>query len=250
MSKAGKATLASFLFALLSLSRADASQVTTQRIIIQPDYSASSGSAPATLTNETESSGTSGASIDGIPAASQPVVGAEGEISGETSLEGKTAPQRPLPTILGDIDNIPRPVREMHGEILRAAKSGKIEALRLAIEMNEIPPILGTEDVSDDPVEQLRALSGDSQGSEILAILTDILESDFVLSEAGTPREMYVWPYFADMPLDYLSAPQRVELLRIITSADLAEMEELGHYSFYRLGISADGVWHYFVAGD
>lgn len=251
MSSQGTLTLAALLLASLPLSHVNASQVTTQRILILPDHSASSNSAPATLSDETESSGTSGVTINGVPAASQPVVGAEGEISGKTSTEGSVeADHRPVPTILKDIDALPRPVRQMHDEILRAAHSGNIEDLRLAIEMNEIPPILGTENISADPVEQLRALSGDYEGSEILAILTEILESDFVLSEAGTPQEMYVWPYFADMPLDRLSKRQRVELLRIITSADLAEMEELGHYSFYRLGISADGVWHYFIAGD
>lgn len=251
MGSLGKMTLVAALFSQLILSsHALASQVTTERIIVLPDYSASSSSAPATLTNETESSGTSGVTINGMPAASQPVVGAEGEISGKTSVENAASFARPLPTILTDIDALPRPVRHMHSEILQAAYSGNIEDLRLAIEMNEIPPILGIEDISHDPIEQLRSLSGDDQGSEILAILTEILESGFVLSEPGTPQEMYVWPYFADMPLDRLSKPQRVELLRIVTSADLAEMEELGHYSFYRLGISADGVWHYFVAGD
>ena len=41
-----------------------------------------------------------------------------------------------------------------------------------------------------------------------------------------------------------------MELLRIITAGDLADMQEYGNYSFYRIGISPDGKWKFFTAGD
>jgi hypothetical protein len=47
-----------------------------------------------------------------------------------------------------------------------------------------------------------------------------------------------------------LSREQKVELFRIVTGADYKEMTEFGAYSFYRVGIAPDGVWHYFVAGE
>ena len=84
----------------------------------------------------------------------------------------------------------------------------------------------------------------------IIAILISILEAPFVHVEKGTPQEVYVWPYFARMPLKALTPQQRVELFRIVTGADYKEMQDFGAYSFYRLGIGPDGTWHYFVSGD
>jgi hypothetical protein len=68
--------------------------------------------------------------------------------------------------------------------------------------------------------------------------------------DAGTPEEMYVWPYFVGKSLNELTAPEKVELLRIITAGDLADMQEYGTYSFYRIGITPDGQWKFFTAGD
>jgi hypothetical protein len=85
---------------------------------------------------------------------------------------------------------------------------------------------------------------------EILAIMLDLLQTGAARINAGTPDEMYVWPYFVGKPLDTLSAPERVELLRIITAGDLAAMEETNNYNFYRLGITPDGQWKMFTGGD
>jgi hypothetical protein len=35
-----------------------------------------------------------------------------------------------------------------------------------------------------------------------------------------------------------------------VTAGDFAEMEEGGNYNFYRVGITPDGQWKFFVAGD
>ena len=51
-------------------------------------------------------------------------------------------------------------------------------------------------------------------------------------------------------PLASLTPPEKVELLRIVTAGDLADMQEYGNYSFYRLGISPDGQWKFFSGGD
>lgn len=243
------ATLAAFT--LMLAGTAGASQVTTERIIITPEFSTSSSSAPATLSGHPADSGHSGTSLNGLSSSESPVIGAEGQGPFEENENPIVAPSnRPLPPILTDIDALPAPVRRMHQAIHAAALSGDLEKLRLPIEMNEVPPVLGLGSDEDDPLEQLRALSEDPSGSEILAILSEVLEAGFVLSEPGTPQEMYVWPYFADYPLDRLDNRQKVDLFRLITWADYADMQALGHYSFYRLGISKDGVWHFFLAGD
>jgi hypothetical protein len=68
--------------------------------------------------------------------------------------------------------------------------------------------------------------------------------------DAGTADEMYVWPYFFAVPLDKLNAQQRVELFKIVTAGDYDDMKTYGSYIFYRVGITPDGRWSFFVAGD
>jgi len=80
--------------------------------------------------------------------------------------------------------------------------------------------------------------------------MIDILSTGFVRVDAGTPDEAYVWPYFAEKPLALLTLPEKVELLRIVTAGDVAEMQELGNYNFFRMGISPDGQWKFLTAGD
>ena len=83
---------------------------------------------------------------------------------------------------------------------------------------------------------------------EALSILINVLETAFVHVDVGTPQEIYLWPYFARIPLKALTPQQRVELFRIVTGADYKDMVEFGVYSFYRLGIAPDGTWQFFVA--
>jgi hypothetical protein len=84
----------------------------------------------------------------------------------------------------------------------------------------------------------------------VLAILLDILATGFTHVGVGTPDEMYVWPYFAEKSLATLTPPEKVELLRIVTAGDFADMKEFGSYNFYRVGITPDGQWKFFVTGD
>ena len=63
-------------------------------------------------------------------------------------------------------------------------------------------------------------------------------------------HELYVWPYFFAHPLDKLNPMQRVELFRIVTAGDYEDMRLFGGYNFYRAGISPEGQWIFFVAGD
>ena len=102
----------------------------------------------------------------------------------------------------------------------------------------------------EDPIAALKSYSGDPDGLEVLAIIIDLLSTGYAHIDAGTPDEAYVFPYFAGKPLNTLTAPEKVELLRIITAGDLADMQEYGNYSFYRVGISPDGKWKFFTAGD
>ena len=137
-------------------------------------------------------------------------------------------------------------MREM---ILKAARSGDIEALRPVLESNELKPTVSFGG-AEDPIEFWKQASGDGQGREIMAVLTEILEMNFVRMDAGTSNEMYIWPYFAELPLEKLTPAQQIDLYRLVTPEQVKTMNEFGGYIHYRLGIGRDGTWHYFVAGD
>lgn len=154
-------------------------------------------------------------------------------------------------TIETDVEKAPAPVKRMRQLLIDAAKTGDIEKLRPLINQGlRQARIDGVEDENQDPIAVLKEYSGDADGQEILAIILDLLNSSYAHVDAGTEEEAYVWPYFAAKPLSALTAPERVELLRIITAGDLADMEQYGNYSFYRLGITKDGEWKFFTSGD
>jgi hypothetical protein len=153
------------------------------------------------------------------------------------------------PQVLYNTAVLPKPVARMHAQLKEAALNGDLKRLRMVLESNEMPPTLSFGEVGD-PIDFIRQSSGDGEGYEILAILADILDAGFVHVDAGTPQEMYVWPYFARYPMDGLTPDQKVELYRIVTAGDFAEMQAFGAWNFYRLGIGPDGTLHYFVAGD
>lgn len=172
-------------------------------------------------------------------------VGAPAGTAGEAQDED--AQSEPLPEIHYGVDGLPKPVARTREQIEEAAATGLIEKLKPLIEAND--PTLSFGQIGD-PIEFLRTSSGDGEGREVLAILLDVLNAGWVRVDVDTPQEMYVWPYFARYPLDKLTPGQLVEAYRVMTSYDFDRAREFGAYNFYRLGISPDGSWRYFVQGD
>lgn len=156
-----------------------------------------------------------------------------------------------VPEVSYDYSSLPQAVQNTRNKILEIAKAGKIDALQpLLGDGGENSPLLSLGEYDGTPLEYLKSLSGDSNGQELLAIIADLLESGFVHLDAGTPNDVYIWPYFFAYPLDKLDDRQMVELYQIITAGDFEEMKGVGAYIFYRLGITPDGSWKFFVAGD
>ncbi|WP_235911669.1 hypothetical protein [Mesorhizobium xinjiangense] len=156
----------------------------------------------------------------------------------------------PLPEVIHDLSRLPEPTRRMRQLIIEACRKGDLEGLRPLIGMGASATQLSLGGIEGDPIDFLHEISGDGDGQEILAILLEVLEAGFVHLEAGTPNEVYVWPYFFAVPLERLDAPQRVELFKIVTAGDYQDMKTYGAYNFYRAGITPDGEWVFFVAGD
>jgi hypothetical protein len=152
--------------------------------------------------------------------------------------------------VIYDISKVPEPVRKMREQIVEAAASGDLERLRPLMGTGADQTQVTVGEPTDDPIGALKDLSGDPDGDEILAIMLDIISTGFVHVGQGTADDMYVWPYFAEKDLKSLTPPERVELLRIVTAGDLSDMQEFGGYNFYRLGITPQGKWKFFTAGD
>jgi hypothetical protein len=248
MAKVWGALLAGLAYlALVSTPHAAAPtgrQVPTETIIVPPESGndAVMPEIPSQSPDATSPDGTSpdGASPDGAsPDTATPPAAPE---SPATSNE-------PLPTIEYDVDKLPVPVKRLREQIIAAASSGDFDKLKPIIDANGEPPQFGFTE-ADDPLSYLKAQSGDPEGREILAILLEVIQAGYVHVDVGTTDEMYVWPYFARYPLDKLSGPQMVELFKILTAGDYEDMKAYGTYLFYRLGITPNGEWRYFISGD
>ncbi|ODN70947.1 hypothetical protein [Methylobrevis pamukkalensis] len=155
-------------------------------------------------------------------------------------------PAAPLPEVHYGHAGLPEPVARMRAAILAAALTGDTEALRPVIESSKTAPKLAGQE-AEDKIDTLKAESGDEDGIEILAILVDVLEAGWIVQDAGTPQETYVWPYFSAYPPSRLTTKQMVEVYRVMTAGDFAEIAATGSYTFYKVEITADGAWKTFA---
>lgn len=165
------------------------------------------------------------------------------------SLPPKTvgAPQPAQLQIRYGTEGLPRAVIDMREAILDAVRSGNIEDLKTAIELNEMKPVFGDGPVAD-PFAWLRQASGDGEGREVLAALASILEQGYVTVPLGRDAEnnlVYVWPHFAETGVKNLTPEREVELLRLVPPPAAKAMREGGRYTHWSIGIGADGVWHF-----
>jgi hypothetical protein len=169
-------------------------------------------------------------------------------VKAEKTVNEKAGTQNSAAEILRDNSILPEAVGRIRAAMLSAAMSGDIEALRVPVQMNEIPPMVAREKISD-PVDYWRKIARDGEGREIMAIMVELFRTGFVRKAPGTDDEMYIWPYFAEVPLDKLTPAQEVELLTLVTPDQLKAMRASGKYDHYRIGIAHDGTWHFFWNG-
>ena len=149
------------------------------------------------------------------------------------------------PTILYDLDALPKPVQHTLSEIIFAAESGNLEEMRTVVESRELKPMVAAAFVSD-PVAYWKKQSVDGTGRDVLAAMLNMLASGFVLTGEGRDA-MYVWPYFAEVDITKLTPSQEVEFYRAVPPERVSSMEKSGKYTYYRLGVSPMGVWHYVI---
>lgn len=209
------------------------------RLIVLALVASGSALAPTSLRGETAAAPDSSAPLPTEPAPKSDAAAEKGK--------GHIAPPSTVAEIITNLSRLPAPVARTRERLLAAARSGDLQQLA-GLMTDTLPVFSFTED--KDPIAFWKANYPDSDGVEVLSILTLILESGFVRVDEGTSQEMYVWPYFVRMSLGALTPRQKVELFRLVTGADYKDMMKLGVYVFYRLGISPDGTWQFFVSGD
>jgi hypothetical protein len=184
----------------------------------------------------------------GLPPAVNQFVPESGDGT-RTSEPGTATPPKSLPESSAEAPALPPAVKDMRDRIIAAASTGDLENLLKLMRANGGMPAF-THTLRQDPAAYWKDIYPDSDGVEILSILISILNTPAARIDAGTPQEMYVWPYFARLPIKSLTAAQKVELFRVVTGSDYRQMLERGRYVFYQVGISPDGAWRFFLPSD
>ncbi|CAN1724641.1 conserved exported protein of unknown function [Hyphomicrobium sp. 1Nfss2.1] len=179
-----------------------------------------------------------------LAAAPKPV--AEEKVTGTSTTAKK---QRKS---IDDPGKLPPSAEEMRQALLFATRTGNIEDLREALDWNEIKPETAAP-AGEDPIAFWKRSSGDGHGREVLAALAELLSLHPAELPLGRDLEnniVYVWPYLAEAALDQLTPAQEVELLRLVGPAEAKQMREKKKWTWWRLTIGADGVWHSFKKGE
>jgi hypothetical protein len=152
---------------------------------------------------------------------------------------------------LSDLAELPPRVAALRDKILEAVATRDIENLRPAIEWNETPPIFarGARPMGfSQTIEFLKSRSFDGRGDEILTILSAILEQSYARVTRG-PAVTYVWPAFAARQRPDPTPDERLAMYRCSRFANIVLTNDIGLPLIERVGIGADGTWHYFWAG-
>lgn len=153
-------------------------------------------------------------------------------------------------TVSNDLSLLPKPVAQKRQQLIDAALTGDIEALRPIVEAQANPPTVSFGG-PDDVVDYLKTYSADGQGVENLAILLDLLNAPYAVFDPSGEAPSYVWPYLAVVPdLAALTPAEKVDAYRILTHEQFGELVDLQAWYYWRVYVGEDGEWQAFVAGD
>lgn len=155
----------------------------------------------------------------------------------------------PLPEISSDLSLLPEPVRAKREALIEAARTGDVEALRPIMDAQAHPPTVSYGD-PEDRVAYLKSTSDDAEGHQILGLMIDLLDQPFAYYPDGDGQTYYVWPYLAQLDLGTLTPEQKVDAYRLLDADQLAELQDLQAWYYWRVFISETGEWTAFVAGD
>src|SRR5262245_25445593 len=150
------------------------------RLIVLALVASGSALAPISLRGETAAPDSS---------APPPIEPAQKSDAGAEKGKGHIAPPSTVAEIITDLSRLPAPVARTRERLLAVARSGDLQQLA-GLMIDTLPVFSFTED--KDPIAFWKANYPDSDGVEVLSILTLILESGFVRVDEGTSQEMRI----------------------------------------------------------
>ncbi len=141
---------------------------------------------------------------------------------------------------------LPAPVAALRSQLITLAGACDLVGLGALAEADGTNVSFGG---TDDPAEFWRHL--ETIGRTPMADLLDILHTAPGVLEGGDGLTFHVWPAVAALD-DWSQATeeQRGELAKLFGADALAEWDAFGGYIGYRVGITTEGTWSFFVAGD
>jgi hypothetical protein len=137
---------------------------------------------------------------------------------------------------------LPAAVEETRARLLGAAESGDYEALRPLISDASFKYTFG-DAIEGGPIAYWQELERTTDQRPIEA-LADALRLPYALT-----RGYYVWPWAHAVSSSDDLSPHERELLAPLALPSRLFPEGAGYYG-WRAGITPDGTWVYFVAGD
>lgn len=137
---------------------------------------------------------------------------------------------------------LPSAVAEMWARILAAARAGDYEGLANLALQGSTPFTYTFGGDQEGPAAYWRAET--DRGEDVLDTLVEILQMPY-----GRDGDLYLWPeaYLWEAPF---TAEQRDLLAQHFSKDDISGWEAFGGYIGYRIGITQDGDWIFFVSGD
>jgi len=165
-----------------------------------------------------------------VPATTAPVVSAECSAAG-----------LPMPS---EQDGLPAPVAETRRAVAAAAVACDYETLE-ALAGPDLTTSFGGGGFDNIP-------RWEEEGTyPALQLLVELFETPFATQDFEDLPRYYVWPSafvydtWEEIPQDDLDA-----LLTVYTQEELDQHSGFGSYALWRIGITEDGQWQFFVAGD
>lgn len=138
---------------------------------------------------------------------------------------------------------LPEPVAQKRQAIIEAAMACDFDALEALADEFFSTSFGGGDETLLREWEQ--------RGEGKLDILLEILGMSYATQSYDNGETWYWWPSaFAADTWEDVTQEQRQELLRIHTQEELDMFAEFGSYAGWRTGITADGRWRFFIAGD
>ena len=142
--------------------------------------------------------------------------------------------------------DLPTEVAVMRTEILDAASACDFDRIGVLAAANSTAYSFGGD---SEPFGFWR--DAEANGQEPLAAMIQLLNLEPARYDVGEGNVFYVWPAVFALPnWSDATEEQRQELADLFGADELASWDAFGGYVGYRLGITTDGRWTFFIAGD